>query len=148
MRQHLLALGYSALLFFLQGVDAQVTVYGQIPLGQTISQSSSGTSTASVTAATSTLAAYDDTVLDPPSIPDPAPSTAFTLSIPAVNTSVTELSIAQSTDAFYGFSIEMSVLTQVCKYQYCQGIFTFFDICIQWARIRTFRLYEIGILMG
>ncbi|KAK0192511.1 glycoside hydrolase family 79 protein [Armillaria mellea] len=113
MRQHLLALGYSALLFFLQGVDAQVTVYGQIPLGQTISQSSSGTSTASVTAATSTLAAYDDTVLDPPSIPDPAPSTAFTLSIPAVNTSVTELSIAQSTDAFYGFSIEMSVLTQV-----------------------------------
>ncbi len=145
MRLNVLAPACSALLFCLQGVDAQVTVYGQIPLKETISQSNSGTSTASVPAATSTLAAYDDTVLNPPPIPDPAPSTAFTLNIPAVNTSVTGLSIAQSTNSFYGFSIEMSLLTEVCKWPYRQGIFTLFDICIQWARVRTFGSYEVEI---
>ncbi|KAK0454068.1 glycoside hydrolase family 79 protein [Desarmillaria tabescens] len=103
MHFNLLALGYYALLG-LRSAKAQVTVYD-----------SSGTSTSSAAAATSTLAAYDDTVLDPPSVPNPAPSTAFTLTIPAVNTSVTGLSIAQSTNSFYGFSIEMSVLTQVCN---------------------------------
>ncbi|PBK94950.1 glycoside hydrolase family 79 protein [Armillaria gallica] len=125
MRLNVLAPACSALLFFLQGVDAQVTVYGQIPLKETISQSNGGTSTASVPAATSTLAAYDDTVLNPPPIPDPAPSTAFTLSIPAVNTSVTGLSIAHSTDSFYGFSIEMSLLTEVLgrNSAYMQPIF-------------------------
>ncbi|KAK0203833.1 glycoside hydrolase family 79 protein [Desarmillaria ectypa] len=112
MRLNFLVLCYCAILG-LQGVEAQVTVHGQIPLGKTISQDSSGTSTSSVAAATSTFAAYDDTILDPPSVPDPAPSTAFTLTIPTVNTSVTGLSIAQSTDSFYGFSIEMSVLTQI-----------------------------------
>ncbi|KAJ6514298.1 glycoside hydrolase family 79 protein [Mycena vitilis] len=81
---------------------AAVTVYGQIPLGVT---------TASAPGAT-VAAAYNDTILTPPPIPDPAPATAFTLNLPASSTGVTGLSIPIH-GTFFGFSIEMSVIEQL-----------------------------------
>lgn len=87
---------------------AAVTVYGQIPLAQT--------STASGPAATPPLAAYDDTVLLPPDIPqgDQKPGTAFTLELQQNRNNMFGASIPQRGD-FYGFSIEMSVINQVRK---------------------------------
>ncbi|KAF9458514.1 glycoside hydrolase family 79 protein [Collybia nuda] len=83
-----------------------VTVYGQIPLGQT--------STASGPEATqkSLLAAYDETLLTPPPLPNDRAPTAFTLNLQANNATVPNLSIMQH-GSFYGFSIEMSVITQL-----------------------------------
>ncbi|KAJ6612683.1 glycoside hydrolase family 79 protein [Mycena sp. CBHHK59/15] len=89
-------------LWFLDVARASVTVYGQIPMGIT----SAASPTATV------AAAYNDTVLNPPEIPDLAPATSFTLTIPAANTSVTGLSIPIK-GTFFGFSVEMSVITQL-----------------------------------
>ncbi|KAK7044575.1 glycoside hydrolase superfamily [Favolaschia claudopus] len=84
-------------------VRASVTVYGQIPLGIT-----------SAPPATATLpAAYNTTVLNPPAIPDPAPPTAFTLSLQYVNTSVSSGLSIPIQGTFFGFSVEMSVITQL-----------------------------------
>ncbi|KAJ7104505.1 glycoside hydrolase family 79 protein [Mycena belliarum] len=89
-------------LWSLDVVAALVTVYGQIPLGIT-----------SALAPTATVAAaYNTTVLDPPEVPNPAPPTSFTLTVPSANTSVTGLSIPIK-GTFYGFSVEMSVITQL-----------------------------------
>ncbi|KAJ7133419.1 hypothetical protein C8R44DRAFT_870817 [Mycena epipterygia] len=71
-------------------VAAAITIYGQILLGIT-----------SARAPTVTLAAA------------PAPATSFALSVPSVNTSVPGLSIPVP-GTFFGFSIEMSVITQLC----------------------------------
>ncbi|KAJ7634683.1 glycoside hydrolase family 79 protein [Roridomyces roridus] len=89
-------------LWILDTVSASVTVYGQIPMG--ITSASSPTATVA--------AAYNTTLLQPPEIPDPAPNTSFTLTLPSSNTSVARLSIPVP-GAFYGFSIEMSVITQL-----------------------------------
>ncbi|KAF8073315.1 glycoside hydrolase family 79 protein [Lyophyllum atratum] len=90
-----------------------VTVYGQIPFGQT-----SGLATATYTGGgplptgNSTLnAAYDETILIPPQPPQDQ-MREFTLNLAATNASVPNLSIMQH-GSFYGFSIEMSVLTQL-----------------------------------
>ncbi|KAG6907146.1 hypothetical protein DXG01_010321 [Tephrocybe rancida] len=91
-----------------------VTVYGQIPFGQT-----SGLATATGangagptdTPTTKLLAAYDETILKPPVAPNDQPLT-YTLNLAATNVSVPNLSIMQH-GSFYGFSIEMSVLTQI-----------------------------------
>ncbi|CAL1698442.1 unnamed protein product [Somion occarium] len=56
--------------------------------------------------------AFNETTLDVPAIPDPAPPTQFTLQLLQNAQDVNGLSIPQS-GAFYGFSIEMSVATQV-----------------------------------
>ncbi|KAJ7645164.1 glycoside hydrolase family 79 protein [Mycena polygramma] len=86
----------------LHAAVAAVTVYGQIPLGVTTAPAPGAT----------VPAAYNDTVLNPPAIPDPAPSTAFTLTLPASSTGVTGLSIPIH-GTFFGFSIEMSVIEQL-----------------------------------
>lgn len=85
-----------------------VTVYGQIPLGQT--------STASGPQATQKplQAAYDETLLTPPALPNDRAPTAFTLNLQANNATVPQLSIPQH-GSFYGFSIEMSVITQLSE---------------------------------
>ncbi|KAJ7204663.1 glycoside hydrolase family 79 protein [Mycena pura] len=89
-------------LWFLDGATASVTIYNQIPIGVT-----------SALSATATLpAAYNNTVLDPPEIPDPAPAIAFTLALQSANTSVSRLSIPIP-GTFFGFSVEMSVITQL-----------------------------------
>ncbi|KAJ7634934.1 glycoside hydrolase family 79 protein [Roridomyces roridus] len=60
------------------------------------------------------LAAYNNLVLQPPPVFNPAPVTAFTLTLPSASTNVPQgkLSIPVP-GTFYGFSIEMSVLTQL-----------------------------------
>ncbi|KAJ7512818.1 glycoside hydrolase family 79 protein [Mycena galericulata] len=83
---------------------ASVTVLNQIPMGIASAVSSTATQ----------LAAYNDTVLNPPPVPSPAPPTSFTLSIPAVNTSVPQAQLSiPIPGSFFGFSIEMSVITQL-----------------------------------
>jgi hypothetical protein len=87
-----------------------VTVYGQIPLGLTASQTASSSN-----APTTTPAAYNDTRLVPPPIPSPVPANAFTLSLQQSSTAVNGLSIPHVGGSFWGFSIEMSVISQVRK---------------------------------
>jgi len=90
-----------------------VTVYGQIPLAQTIGANpSAGTALP----ATRTLAAYDKTVLNPPALPSPPPAAAYTLSLQKDAGAVNGLSIPHVGGSFWGFSIEMSVISQVCEY--------------------------------
>ncbi|KAJ7749319.1 glycoside hydrolase family 79 protein [Mycena maculata] len=91
-------------LTLLDVTTAAVTVYNQVPLG--IASAISSTATVA--------AAYNNTVLNPPPIPSPAPATSFTLSIPSVNMSVPQSKLSiPIPGAFYGFSIEMSVITQL-----------------------------------
>ncbi|GLB45268.1 putative glycosyl hydrolase family 79 C-terminal beta domain [Lyophyllum shimeji] len=95
--------------------SAAVTVYGQIPFGQT-SAATSVTATGSSASPTNAppgavLAAYDETVLRPPNPPQDQ-ALSFTLNLAQSNASVAGLSIMQH-GSFYGFSIEMSVVTQI-----------------------------------
>ncbi|KAG9217951.1 glycoside hydrolase family 79 protein [Pleurotus ostreatus PC15] len=95
---------FLSLLFTLNHAVFAVTVYGQTPLGMTMTSSlASGP--------VPTLPAYDKTVLIPPGPPQP-PTTAFGLELQPQAASVPGLSITQS-GAFLGFSIEMSVVNQV-----------------------------------
>jgi hypothetical protein len=89
---------------------ASVTIYSQLPLGYS-------TQTATATSPNATVpAAYNTTVLNPPLVPNPPPATQFTLELQASSSAVTSpLSIPQS-GSFLGFSIEMSVVTQVRLY--------------------------------
>lgn len=91
-------------LYALDLVRASVTIYGQIPIGAT-----------SISPTMTVAAAYNDTILNPPPVPNSGASTAFTLNLPSANTSVSGLSI-QLPGAWFGFSIEMSVMPQVCQY--------------------------------
>ncbi|KAJ7266877.1 glycoside hydrolase superfamily [Mycena haematopus] len=92
-------------LWLLDVAAASVTVYGQIPMG--ISSALSSTATPA--------AAYDTTILDPPPVPDPAPPTSFVLTLQSLASTVSSgvLSIPIN-GTFLGFSIEMSVITQLC----------------------------------
>jgi hypothetical protein len=98
----------TALASLLVSSNAQVTIYGQIPLGQ----ARASTSTAA-DPATTTNAAYNDTVLAAPGPPNPAPSMQFTLDLPQFTDQVQGLSIEHNDGSFWGFSIEMSVVTQI-----------------------------------
>jgi hypothetical protein len=90
-------------------VNAAVTVYSQIPLGD------SATATASASAANYTgSAAYDPTILTAPEVPNPGPATQYTIQLQATSSEVQGLSIPQ-TGHFLGFSIEFSVINQVCE---------------------------------
>lgn len=88
---------------------AQITVYKQIPLGQTATAVAAG-------AEQTTLPAYDATVLTPPAIPVPPPQTAYTLAVQRDAATVQGLSIPHVGGGFFGFSVEMSVINQVCEY--------------------------------
>jgi hypothetical protein len=91
-------------------VRASVTVWSQIPLG-------GPTGSAAAAAANYTApAAFDPTVLTPPAIPNPAPPNMFSLQLFSSNTSQRGLSIVHK-GTFYGFSIEMSVMSQVREYK-------------------------------
>ncbi|OCH87689.1 glycoside hydrolase family 79 protein [Obba rivulosa] len=93
----------------LNGVHAWVTVYSQQPLGAY--STSSATSTAPGTIYTG-LAVYDPLVLNPPPIPSPPPATQFGITVQNNAANVVGMSIPLNGN-FYGFSIEMSVVTQV-----------------------------------
>jgi hypothetical protein len=86
-------------------VDASVTVYYQEPLG------SLSASSAAATVTTGAAAFYDTTVLQPPPLPSPA-TTQFDIQLQSSASSVNGLSIPQ-TGSFFGFSVEMSVASQV-----------------------------------
>ena len=84
-----------------------ITVYGQLPLQQT--------ATDSALVSQKTLAAFDKTELIPPALPSPKPSVAFTLNLQKDAAAVNGLSIPHVGVGFWGFSIEMSVISQVCE---------------------------------
>ena len=94
-----------------------VTVYNQD--GATVvSAAATQTGAASATATAdwlSSLAAYNNVTLTPPALPSPMPSTAFSISVMNNAQDVNGLGIQQSGD-FFGFSVEMSVVTQVSEY--------------------------------
>ncbi|KAJ7145148.1 glycoside hydrolase family 79 protein [Mycena crocata] len=90
-------------LCFLALARASITVYSQEPYLGT------ATGTANVASYTG-AAAYDPTVLIPPPIPYPAPSTRFSQELSSLPPP--GLSIPQS-GYFYGFSIEFSVINQI-----------------------------------
>ncbi|KXN83267.1 hypothetical protein AN958_01638 [Leucoagaricus sp. SymC.cos] len=83
--------------------NARVTVYGQAPLAQTKTAAN---------AATTTLAAYNDTELVPPPLPT-AHLREFKVDLQRDAVNVPGLSIPHKTASFFGFSIEMSVINQV-----------------------------------
>jgi hypothetical protein len=90
--------------------QASVTIYHQIAFGFT------ATPTGSNPPAATTLAAYNNTRLVPPPIPSPPPPNAFTLTLPQNAAAVNGLSIPHVGPSFWGFSIEMSVISQVHKF--------------------------------
>jgi hypothetical protein len=94
-------------LCFLGFARAQVTVYGQIPVAFTQTYDPSAQPTI--------LPAYDETRLRPPPLPNPMSPTAFTLNLPANGANVPGLSIVHRDGTFLGFSIEMSVINQLCR---------------------------------
>jgi hypothetical protein len=96
------------LLLVVRQAQASVTVYNQIPLGQIRTQTASA-------AATTTLAAYSDMELVPPPLPTPL-NTQFQVNLQRDAGNVPGLSIPHKTASFFGFSIEMSVINQVCEF--------------------------------
>lgn len=95
-----------------------VTVYDQLPLA---AHTSSVTTTDTATAATATatgnytgLKAYDPTTWPAPANPDPAPALSFGFNLLSTAEQVTGLGI-NTPASFFGLSIEMSVVTQVCE---------------------------------
>ncbi|EAU87916.1 hypothetical protein CC1G_01563 [Coprinopsis cinerea okayama7 len=87
---------------------AQVTVYGQLPLGQMQTQS-----TTAELPMTTVRAAYNNTLLQVPEIPAEGITNDFTLQLTRDASAVPGISIPHVGSAFYGFSIEMSVINQV-----------------------------------
>jgi len=100
----LLALAASCALFA-QSALAEVTVYGQAPLGATRTIQPGATWTG--------LPAYDPTILTPPVI-SPLPSPYF-LQLTNDVTAVGGVSIPMK-GTFYGFSIEVSVVNQIREF--------------------------------
>ncbi|PPR01293.1 hypothetical protein CVT24_006368 [Panaeolus cyanescens] len=105
-------LSFLGLVSWLSSPVSAVTVYGQIPLAQTISDTASPTDGATA-APQPTLAAYNSTQLIPPQLPDPPPALSYALNTARNAASVNGLSLPHVGPSFWGFSIEMSVLTQV-----------------------------------
>lgn len=118
-------------LCWIASVEAQITIYGQIPFGLTQSQSSGA-------AATPTAAAFAQTTLTPPPVPQPQPQVAFSLSLPRNAADVPGLSIPHTDGSFYGLSIEMSVTNQVCESFIFFALLTCSFVGSQWERIRKF----------
>jgi hypothetical protein len=94
-----------------RAVEAQVTVYGQTPLAH------QSTAVVEGEAPLPTLAAYDGLVLTPPTPPTPA-VTALALNVARDAAAVTGLSIPHTRAGFFGFSVEMSVITQTSTLQF------------------------------
>ena len=94
--------------------SAQVTVYK--PVQQVIFNGVSSAASSSVTAAAASYtgaAAYNTTQLQPPAVPNPPINT--TIDIALTSGALPVMSLAQN-GGFFGFSIEMSVVNQMCKY--------------------------------
>ncbi|KAH9927381.1 glycoside hydrolase family 79 protein, partial [Amylocystis lapponica] len=97
-------------LVFLSAVRANITVYN-------VNQQPFATATSISTSAGATytgIGAYDPINLNPPPLPNPLPPTQFGIQLQNSAANVVGLSIPLS-GTFYGFSIEMSVATQVTR---------------------------------
>ncbi len=109
--------GIASVLVHAAYVHGSVTVYGNNGMQQPV-----GTDTASAASATNSsipqwladMPAFNSVVLQAPAIPSPAPSTQFTLNLQATTAQVPGIS-KQQNGTFLGFSIEMSVATQVSE---------------------------------
>jgi hypothetical protein len=108
-----LSLLVTALSAAVASVGAQITIYGQIPLEHASRASATATTTGLAVNYTGT-AAYDPTVLHPPALPNPMPSLQYTVWMLEDTAAVANLSIPQR-GSFMGFSIEFSVVNQVCE---------------------------------
>lgn len=112
----------SVLLTLFSSTKADVTIYGvfgktttvPVPSGADIPTTTTSYVTTNGPARFTSLAAYNDVYLLPPPIPSPAPATAFTINVPNSASNVVGLSIPQA-GTFFGFSIEMSVATQLSQ---------------------------------
>ena len=108
-----------------------VTVYGQIALGFS--------TTSAAHAPTSTPNAYNNTRLIPPPIPNPAPASSFSLILQQDAAVVDGLSIPHVGGCFWGFSIEMSVISQVRKSDFLLDLVYLFIylilICLSWQKL-------------
>ena len=106
-------------------------IYGGEPYSVT-------TTATSGAAAYTGSAAYDPTTLTPPGVPDPAINTSPFVQL--YSGGMTNLSIQQN-GMFMGFSIEMSVATQIreCPFAFSTGIVTSFvrRCCSLWCRRRS-----------
>lgn len=92
------------LLVLLAPVTRALTVYnyeGAVP-----------TTVSGVTPAYTGYLAFDPATLAPPALPTPAPSNTLNIALNAA--SPAGLSIKQN-GSFFGFSIEFSLLTQICE---------------------------------
>ena len=92
-----------------------VTVYGQTALGFVTN------------APAATPAAFNNTRLLPPAIPNPAPANAFSLILQQDAAVVGGLSIPHVGGCLWGFSIEMSVISQVRKSKFFLFFSSIFD---------------------
>lgn len=93
-------------LLFPPSTTANVTVYDY---GGQITATSSGAQ-----AAYTGLQAYNPIKLNAPALPNPAPANAFNINLRAAPPPGLSIKINGS---FFGFSIEFSVLNQVCEYR-------------------------------
>ena len=116
--------------------QAQVTVYGQTAFGLTASTSSSYVPT-------TTPAAYNNTRLVPPPITSPAPANAFTLTLQESATAVNGLSIPHVGGSFWGFSIEMSVISQVRESNPLNLVYNIFDQFVLVGKNSYVQIYTI-----
>lgn len=103
----------------LLGVVNAITVYGVGGASlQSISTTASASASMSAVPAGYTPPALKTVMLTPPPVPSPIPSMSFTVELQNSADNVPGLSIPQS-GAFYGFSIEMSIVNQVSAYISC-----------------------------
>ena len=108
----------SALVHIAQ-VHASVTIYNnngmqQQPVGTDTAASATATNSSSIPQWLADMPAFNSVVLQAPAIPSPAPANQFTLDLQATTAQVPGISIQQN-GTFLGFSIEMSVATQVSE---------------------------------
>jgi len=87
-------------------VNAAITVLGETPLGQM-----STITTRTAAGPLETYAAYDDTLLAAPALPNPMPALGFVVGLPGSGNNVVGIASARAIKgSFWGFSIEMSVM--------------------------------------
>lgn len=119
-------------------VAAQNTVTVYQPKDQVIFGGTALHLTATATAAAANFtgaAAYDQTVLNPPAVPNPAIPSQLPIQLPSSG-GLSNLSIPQN-GAFMGISIEMSVANQVCESACHLSLSILTNNLPQWARTGT-----------
>ena len=104
-----------------QTTTQQITIYGiygstSVPTGGSTTSTTASTSFVTIPGPPqyTGLAAYNPVFYLPPALPNPVPGTTATINVPNVVSAASGLSIPQRS-TFFGFSIEMSVATQLSQ---------------------------------